>query len=79
MVRFMPFTSEVELSHEGSGSNLTEMFHLPSCSWRLGVFLAQKFALRQGRTREPLLAPSALKDQIEDLIAANVKAECLKS
>jgi len=27
----------------------------------------------------PLLAPSALKDQIEDLIAANVKAECLKS
>ena len=29
--------------------------------------------------REPLLEPSALKDQIEDLIAANVKSECLKS
>ena len=26
----------------------------------------------------PALEPSALKDQIEDLIAANVKAECLK-
>ena len=29
--------------------------------------------------REPLLEPSALKDQIEDLIEANVKRECLKS
>ena len=28
--------------------------------------------------REPLLEPSALKDQIEDLIAKNVKQECLK-
>ena len=27
----------------------------------------------------PLLEPSALKDQIEDLIVANVKSECLKS
>ncbi len=27
--------------------------------------------------REPLLEPSALRDQIEDLIAANVKPECL--
>ena len=27
--------------------------------------------------REPLLEPSALKDQIEDLIATNVKPECL--
>ena len=26
----------------------------------------------------PLLEPSALKDQIEDLIAANVKPECFK-
>ena len=26
----------------------------------------------------PALEPSALKDQIEDLIAANVKTECLK-
>jgi hypothetical protein len=29
--------------------------------------------------REPLLEPSALKDQIEELIRANVKSECLKS
>jgi len=28
--------------------------------------------------REPLLEPSALKDQIEDLIHANVKPECLQ-
>jgi len=28
---------------------------------------------------KPLLEPSALKDQIEDLIVANVKSECLKS
>lgn len=27
--------------------------------------------------REPLLEPSAFKDQIEDVIAANVKPECL--
>ncbi len=27
----------------------------------------------------PTLEPSALKDQIEDLIAANVKSECLKT
>jgi len=27
----------------------------------------------------PLLEPSALKDQIEDLIATNVKPECLKN
>jgi hypothetical protein len=26
----------------------------------------------------PALEPSALKDQIEDLISANVKPECLK-
>jgi hypothetical protein len=29
--------------------------------------------------QEALLEPSALKDQIEDLIAENVRAECLKS
>jgi hypothetical protein len=28
---------------------------------------------------DPVLAPSALKDQIEDLIAANVRSECLKN
>jgi hypothetical protein len=27
----------------------------------------------------PMLEPSALKDQIEDLISANVKGECLKN
>ncbi len=27
----------------------------------------------------PVLAPSALKDQIEDLIAVNVRSECLKN
>jgi hypothetical protein len=27
----------------------------------------------------PVLAPSALKDQIEDLISTNVKPECLKN
>ena len=29
--------------------------------------------------REPLLEPSALKDQIEDLIHENVRRECLQS
>jgi hypothetical protein len=43
------------------------------------IFKPKNLLYGKEEHREPLLEPSALKDQIEDLIAANVKRECLKS
>jgi hypothetical protein len=45
----------------------------------LTVFWPKNLLYGKEEHANPLLAPSALRDQIEDLIAANVKAECLKS
>jgi len=45
----------------------------------LTVFWPKNLLYGKEEHANPLLAPSALKDQIEDLISANVKAECLKS
>jgi len=44
----------------------------------LTIFNPRNLLYGKEEHREPLLEPSALKDQIEDLIAANVKPECLK-
>ncbi len=59
--------------------------------WMVGVFIGvlvvvtffaacspKKLLYGKEEHREPTLEPSALKDQIEDLIVANVKNECLK-
>ena len=45
----------------------------------LPVFCPRNLLYGKEEHSNPVLAPSALKDQIEDLIAANVKPECLKS
>jgi len=44
----------------------------------LVIFNPRNLLYGKEEHREPLLEPSALKDQIEDLIVANVKAECLQ-
>jgi hypothetical protein len=44
----------------------------------LVIFNPKNLLYGKEEHREPLLEPSALKDQIEDLIEANVKSECLK-
>jgi heme/copper-type cytochrome/quinol oxidase subunit 2 len=43
------------------------------------VFNPRSLLYGKEEHREPLLEPSALKGQIEELIRANVKSECLKS
>jgi hypothetical protein len=43
----------------------------------LTIFNPKNLLYGKEEHREPLLEPSALKDQIEDLIATNVKPECL--
>lgn len=58
--------------------------------WMIGIFISviivvtlltvlnpKNLLYGKEEHREPLLEPSILKDQIEDLIAANVKPECL--
>ena len=62
-------------------------FELMVFTFAAVVFIVTLFAAVRPRNllygkeehANPALAPSALKDQIEDLIAANVKAECLKT
>ncbi len=44
----------------------------------LVIFCPKNLLYGKEEHANPVLAPSALRDQIEDLIAANVKAECLK-
>src|SRR6266536_6066269 len=44
----------------------------------LVIWIPRNLLYGKEEHREPLLAPSALKDQIEDLIYANVKQECLQ-
>jgi len=45
----------------------------------LTVFCPKNLLYGKEEHANPVLAPSALKDQIEDLITANVKPECLKN
>jgi hypothetical protein len=42
------------------------------------IFNPRNLLFGKEEHREPLLEPSALKDQVEDLIYANVKPECLQ-
>lgn len=44
----------------------------------LTIFNPKNLLYGKEEHANPALEPSALKDQIEDLIAANVKPECLK-
>src|SRR6266511_2026179 len=44
----------------------------------LVIWIPRNLLYGKEEHREPLLEPSALKDQIEDLIYANVKQECLQ-
>jgi hypothetical protein len=44
----------------------------------LVIFNPRNLLYGKEEHREPLLEPSALRDQIEDLIVANVKSECLQ-
>jgi hypothetical protein len=85
---FVESTLALVLSH----SNLSEQhvwdgFELMIAVLALVLLMVTLFAIfnprnllyRKEEHRRPLLEPSALKDQIEDLIVANVKTECLKS
>ena len=42
------------------------------------VFNPKNLLYGKEEHREPILEPSALKDQIEELIRVNLKSECLK-
>jgi hypothetical protein len=45
----------------------------------LTIFCPKNLLYGKEEYVNPTLEPSALKDQIEDLIAANVRPDCLKS
>ena len=74
-----------------SASKLTEPHVWTGFLWMIGIFIGvvtivtfltvlwpKKLLYGKEEYVNPALEPSALKDQIEDLIAANVKPDCLQ-
>ena len=74
-----------------SSSKLSEEHVWAGFLWMVGIFIGilavatlffwvkpKNLLFGKEEHANPALEPSALKDQIEDVIASNVKAECLK-
>lgn len=75
-----------------SGSKLSEDHVWEGFLWMVGIFIGvlvvatlffwlnpKNLLFGKEEHANPALEPSTLKDQVEDLIALNVKPECLKS